>query len=214
MKMSEKEFAELEKKIKLNSNTIKSPKISLVGQDVKATKKKSSTNKVVDINSINQKAEIYTDISDTHYSVLFKGAKLLSINQIFAILQYHKYDIFSYKKTWHNIIKELLFKNHLELKAQNKRLPFFEQAVEITIFRQAPRLVDEDALTTMFKFIIDAFKRNDNDNPYGVLAEDNPKIVHKIECYSEKGEHYVGIKIKLIEGDKKPKFLPEDILKI
>ena len=36
-------------------------------------------------------------------------------------------------------------------------LDVFEDSVEITLFRQAKKLVDEDAMTTMFKYIIDGF---------------------------------------------------------
>lgn len=199
-------------KISLNSTTkISNNKISLTN-DKENIKKKNSNINVYEIIKSNKESIINTTISDTHFSMTFEGAKLLSINQIFAILQYRKYEMFNYKKSWHDIIKNVLDVNQLYLKKQGQKLPFFEEAVELTVLRQAPRLVDEDALAVMFKYIIDALKRDKDKNPNGILAEDNPKIVHKIESYSEKGSHALGIKVKLIENNKKEPYTLDKIL--
>lgn len=214
VRLTEKEFESLNNKVKLSLSKPATPKkqgkISL-GNNIKSDKAKPKNVNVKDIINENKKSKISTTVSKEHFSIVFEGAKLLSINQIFAILQYRKYEIFSYKKNWHELIKEALKCCYLEEKTKGKQLPFFDASVEITIFRQAPRLVDEDALTTMFKFIIDALKRT-KENPYGILAEDNPKIVHKIECYSEKGEHCVGIRVKLIDNNKKETYSAQKIL--
>lgn len=195
---------------------IKPKKISLLndldGEEVQEeAKAKAQGVKVSDLNKLNKHAISTTTSSDEHVSFLFMGAKLLSVNQIFAILQYRKYEIFAYKKIWHEIIKNNLDLLAYDLKAQGKKLPYFDSSVEITLFRQASRLVDEDAMSTMFKYIIDGLKRDPKKNPNGILAEDNPKIVHRIVCYSEKGEPAVGIKIKKIE-EKKKEFAAQDIL--
>lgn len=189
---------------------IASKKIILSAQT--EPKKKGSTN-INDINKSNKSAIVSVSVSDKHLAIALDGAKLLSINQIFAFLQNPKlkFSFFSYKKTWHDIIGEVLNNLYIEERLKGRELPFFNSSVELTIFRQAPKLVDEDALTTMFKFIIDALKRTP-DNPHGILAEDNPKIVHKISCYSEKGSHCVGIKVKLIEGTKKEDYNSKKLL--
>lgn len=198
-----------EDKVNLGTLPIKLEKITLGDKDKNGIGKIALSNNVKKkvIKSVNvyqmtkdnKDSEISTTISETHIAILFDNAKLLSFNQILALLQKPKIKgtVFSYKKSWHNIIKDLLTNLHLN----GEKLPYFEDAVEVTIFRQAPRLVDEDALTPMFKFIIDALKRT-QDNPHGVLAEDNPKIMHKILCYSEKGPNCVGIKIKVLENKK------------
>lgn len=173
--------------------------------------KKAAGVKVSDINKLNKKAIPSCSVSDDHVSLLFTGAKLLSVNQIFAILQYRKYEIFSYKKIWHEIMKNNLDILSYDLKSQGKQLPYFDDSVEITLFRQASRLVDEDAMSTMFKYIIDGLKRDPQKNPNGILAEDNPKIVHRIVCYSEKGEPAIGIKVKKLD-EKKKEFSAQDIL--
>ncbi len=204
-------------KIDVSHDINKNEKINLIKPKKTKTKiKLNSVNKNVKNNNnhrthiinLNNKQAIYeVTSSKTHFSILWTGARLLSINQIFSILQIKKrqYELFSYKKTWHHIIKNILIEHSVE-----NTLPFFTKNVEITVFRQAPRLVDNDAIEIMFKFIIDALKRT-KDNPLGIIAEDNPKIVTKIIPKSEKGNHYVGIKIALCNEDVH-KFLPKQIL--
>lgn len=201
-----------EKKTKIEKISLQLNSLDInESSDKSKTKKSSGGIKVSDINKLNKEAIISYSSSEEHFSILFIGAKLLSVNQIFAILQYRKYEIFNYKKLWHELIKKALEEASLELKSQKKDLPFFDDSVEITLFRQATRLVDEDAMSTMFKFIIDGLKRDGEKNPLGILAEDNPKIVHRIVCYSEKGDPAIGIKVKRIV-EKKKKFSAKDIL--
>ncbi|NCQ52309.1 hypothetical protein GW796_10590 [archaeon] len=180
-------------------------------ENIENKKPKAVGVNVTDINKLNKSAIPSSSVSDIHLSLLFTGAKLLSVNQIFAILQYRKYEIFTYKKIWHDIIKQNLDAQYYDLKALGRNLPYFDDSVEITLFRQASRLVDEDAMSTMFKYIIDGLKRDPIKNPHGILAEDNPKIVHRIVCYSEKGEPAVGIKVKKLD-EKKRTFSAQDIL--
>ena len=181
---------------------IKSTKINLTDEQIKPVKKSSSLN-INKITQNNKEAIFQYTTSKEHLSLTMTGARLISVNQIFSSLQNPKLklNLFSYKKTWHNLIKDNLFLIHHELIKQTKELPFFDSQVEIIIFRQAPRLVDEDALATMFKFIIDALKRT-KDNPYGILADDNPKIVHKITAHSDKGDYAIGIKVKRLNNSK------------
>jgi hypothetical protein len=204
-----------ESKIKVKEKKKTKEKKLTIGDDdnlqEEVKEKKAVGVKVSDINKLNKNAMPSSSVSEEHLSFLFTGAKLLSVNQIFAILQYRKYEIFAYKKIWHEIIKNNLDILAYDLKAQGKKLPYFDNSVEITLFRQASRLVDEDAMSTMFKYIIDGLKRDPIKNPNGILAEDNPKIVHRIVCYSEKGEPAVGIKVKKIE-EKKKDFSAQDIL--
>ena len=194
---------------KLNKIEIKKEKIS---KKIDKILLESTTNNLIipkkkvqsstyQLNKNNQSSIIETSSSNNHFSVLFHGAKLLSVNQIFTILQYKKYEIFTYKKIWHQLIMNAL---SLEKEKNSHSLPFFDDAVELILFRQAQKLVDEDAITTMFKFIIDGFKFHPQKNPLGILEEDNPKIVHKISCYSEKGIPIVGIKIQKCTHKKNP----------
>lgn len=221
LKLTEHELSNLlQKNSKLKvaketkSTTKKNNKISLENNELETEEKQKKAQgvKTSELNKINRQSKVQFSCSEDHVSILFEGAKLLSVNQIFAILQYRKYEIFTYKKVWHDLIKKVLDENSLLLRQEQQKLPYFDEAVEITLFRQASRLVDEDAMSTMFKYIIDGLKRDDLDNPNGILSEDNPKIVHRIVCYSEKGPPFVGIKIQKIK-EKKASFSPNDILK-
>lgn len=192
--VQDKKSVKIEKKTSIN-------KISLSEGNEGAPEKKSSA--PVNINKVIQSTKTSTiqySVSDTHITLIFNEAILLSINQIFAFLQREKQQqfFFMYKKAWHNKINEAL----QLIKSHNKVLPYFENNIEITLLRQAPREIDKDALPTMFKFIIDGLKRS-SENPIGVLADDNPKVVHTIQFHNEKGEHLVGIKLKIVVNDKK-----------
>lgn len=189
----EKKSVKIEKK-----NTIS--KISLDEGKTTVEKKSSAP---VNINKVIQSTKtssIQYSVSESHLTLIFNEAILLSINQIFAFLQREKQQqfFFMYKKAWHNKINEAL----RLIKSQNNTLPYFENNIEITLLRQAPREIDKDALPTMFKFIIDGLKRS-SDNPLGVLADDNPKVVHTIQFHNEKGEHLVGIKLKFVVNTNK-----------
>ena len=203
LKITEKELDKLVEsgkvKISLSSNKDKPNKISLTNTDEPSKKKKSSSVNINKVMESTKLSEIKYSISDNHLSLVFVGATLLSVNQIFAFLQREKqqYLFFMYKKIWHNKIYEAL----LKIKSEHKILPFFEKDIEITLLRQAPREIDMDAITTMFKFIIDGLKKT-KETPLGVLAEDNPKVVHSIKFHNEKGDNIVGIKLQLVKNDK------------
>lgn len=143
--------------------------------------------KIVDLNN-NCTIEVY--YNQDYISILFIGARLLSINQIFSILQYRKHDIFQYKIMWQKLIDKAL--------SDKKDLPTFNENCELILFRQSARLVDNDALTAMFKYIIDALKLDkDNKKAYYVLTEDNPKVVSNIKFIQKKDkQHIVGIRIQ------------------
>lgn len=187
-------------------------KISLNNDKTIKAKVSKFTN-IYQLNKDNKNSKITTTCSENHISLVFEGAKLLTTNQILSFLQRPKLQnsFFTYKKSWHKIVYDTLQKMCLDLKSEGKNLPFFNESVEVTIFRQAPKLVDEDAISTMFKFIIDGLKKT-KENPYGVLAEDNPKIVHQVNSYSEKGEHIVGIRVKRLIGIKRETYTKEKLL--
>lgn len=162
------------------------------GKDANASEPKKKLGikvkeKIVDLNN-DCTIEVYYD--SNYISILFIGARLLSINQIFSILQYRKHDIFQYKTMWQRLIDKAL--------NDKKNLPRFSEQCEIVLFRQSARLVDNDALGAMFKYIIDALKIDkDNKKPYYILTEDNPKVVSNIKFIQKKDKcNIVGIRIQ------------------
>ena len=193
-------------KITLDKTKSKPKKINLGIS--KTAKKSSGAITTTQLNKINKEAIYECSISENQFSILFSGARLLAINEILAKLQVEKrkFEVFTYKKNWHTLISKILYEQTI----LNKNMPFFDCPVEITVFRQAPRLVDKDAVSIMFKFIIDALKKN-KENPYGIISEDNPQIVNSIIAQSEKGDYYVGIRVKKTSVNTNV-FLPSDIL--
>lgn len=199
-------------KITIEKNTNKETKISLKDLSLKNDSiKKTTQSDVKSINTLNNSSSFSYSFSENHFSFVVFGARLLSVNQLFAILQYKKYEIFKYKKTWHIIVNKIVEQARKEAKDNSLIFPFFDEKVELTLFRQAPKLVDEDAMTTMYKFIIDGIKEDNKKNVIGLISEDNPKIVHKISCYSEKGDYAVGFKVEKIK-DKKRDLSLKDLL--
>lgn len=183
-------------------------------QGKKKGKKPSSV--VGQINQHNLNSTYSYTYSEEHISILFHNAKLLTVNQLFTILQNSKFNIFNYKKICHGMVKKVLAEIHQEAKNAGVPYPFFTSNAEIILYRRGIRMVDEDSLSTMFKYIIDALRKNDDIysadySPYGILQDDNPKIIQKVTSYAEKGEPSFGIQIKRCK-ELKPDFVAEDIL--
>lgn len=150
----------------------------------------------------NKKCLIELSYSKDHFSMSFTNARLLSVNQLFSILQYRKYEVFRYKKMWQDLIIN-------ELKKYND-LPFYSQECEIILYRQCSKKVkkvDSDALATMFKFIIDALKTQkpsgSEESFQGVLSDDNPDVVHSIKLVQERGNENI-VAIRLQRAPKLP----------
>src|SRR6476646_6873368 len=100
MKLTEKQYKDFLNKINKNLNHKEN--------------KKSSTNQSLGIEvqdniiNYNKKSTIEVSYNDSYISIIFHNAKLLSTNQIFQILQYRKYEIFSYKKMWQELVHKSL----------------------------------------------------------------------------------------------------------
>ncbi len=172
----------------LNQKIQPEAKVKIEKQKIEKEKKKNPASTTDQINKINKEAITQIKYDDSYIGILFEGARLFSMNQLFNIMQYKPYEMFKYKKIWHEKIQQLL--------ALQQNLPFFQAPVEITIFRQAPKLVDEDAQGTMFKYIIDALKKEHKAGYLGVLSDDDTHIVKRIILEQTKGKYFVGIKIQ------------------
>lgn len=136
---------------------------------------------------------IDAECSDTHVTLAFKGARMFTLNEILAILQYRSYIIFSYKKQWQTLV-------HNGLRVLGNKKPHFDGPCKITLFRQAKKKVDRDSLMVMFKYIIDALKDNSKSGMTGIFPDDNPDIVYSDEKIQriDKNVPIVGIKIERI----------------
>ncbi len=172
----------------------------------KPVKKAKGINVKENIIELNKKSVAKVVYGPDHISILFEGARLLSLNQIFAILQYRKYEVFAYKKMWQELMKNALMgKNNL---------PFFDKNCEIVLLRYSPKLVDRDSLSTMYKYIIDSLRVSKKDkNHKGILSEDNPNVVENIKLIQQKSkENYIGIRIQRIPPQSNREITPEEFL--
>lgn len=217
IRMTEKElkefFSKTTKKNKISANKKQKDSIDLNNQVEKLlenTKEKKLGIKVKEnIINLNEKCEIKITYNQDYVSILFVGARLLSINQIFSILERRAYEIFKYKKMWQFLVQKAI--------EGKEDLPWFEQDCELVLLRQAPRLVDNDALSTMFKYIIDALKVDKEKNKkYFILKEDNPIVVNNIKLIQIKSKEYVvGIRVqrnKLKNNDSAEDFLEKEYI--
>lgn len=131
------------------------------------------------------------EASKTHVSMVFDGARLFTLNELFALLQYRSYIVFAYKKEWQRLVGSAL-------KKLGKDKPHFDGPCKITLFRQGKKPVDRDSLMVMFKYIIDALKDEPKKGHEGIFPDDNPDIVFEDEKLQAVGEPVVGIRIDLI----------------
>lgn len=121
-------------------------------------------------------------------SILFEGARLFTVNEIISILQFRKHEIFRYKAAWRRLVKRALDLLPLESR------PFFEGPVRLVIVRRGAKTMDDDASRMPFKYAIDSLVRNKK-RPWGVLLDDNRKVVDDTQVFDVVGPHAVGIRI-------------------
>lgn len=209
MRFTEKELKSLLKKNSAKTNVIKIEGKSSENSNKTQKVTNFSGDKVKSIIEANVKSTIKFSVSKDSLTILFVGAKLITLNQIFSILQNNKYDIFKYKKSWHNIVYEALLAINGEVGRGG--MPFFSEKIELTLYRQGVKLVDEDSFPAMFKFILDGLKRSDS-NKFGVIEDDNPNIISTIKTVNQTGEPFVGISIKRVPDAKVGELSIDDIL--
>lgn len=118
-------------------------------------------------------------------SLWFAGARLLTVNEIFSILPFRKYDTWKYKKRWKALIQEAL-----DTRDPSVPLPLFDGPSRLVLFRRGVNKLDLDSFQTVFKYAIDGLRKA------GVLVEDNPEIV--VETVSEQriGAPAVGLRLE------------------
>lgn len=164
----------------------------MLGLPVKPAKEKRQGVKQTPIMTAVRDCICVAEASPKHLCLMFDGARLFTLNDLFAILQVRKYVVFGYKKLWHEITRKAL----ASLGAQK---PHFDGPCHISLFRQGTRLIDRDSFAVMFKYIIDALRDDEKQNYIGLLPDDNPNIIFSDEKHQSIGPPIIGIRIDLIE---------------
>lgn len=120
------------------------------------------------------------------------GARILTYNELYSILQYRKHEAFRYKKICRGVIQRALNTPNTMPK------PFFDGPTRLTLLRIGTKEMDLDALPIVFKYFLDCFKSE------GIIADDNPNIIVDIQLIQGKGEPRLGMKLERIDDWIKP----------
>lgn len=147
-----------------------------------------------------REATVQTSVSDNHLALTFDGARLLTLNEILALIMYQPRIIFSYKNTWKNKINEAL----LIAKEQHKsNMPEFSDSCLFIGYRRSKKLVDRDGLPACFKYILDDL-RNQVVLKEQILKDDNPNLIVDTPCFQYKGQPMVGVRLERINSWNEP----------
>lgn len=129
------------------------------------------------------------------FVVIFPSVRLYTLNQLFAIMQYSKFNIFGYKKMCHMLVRKALFNQGITLKPPLK----------VSLYRSGSRKVDNDSLCAMFKYFIDGLgtdPKDGKDTKANIIIDDNPEIIQEYLLVQEKGEPCVAMRVEMIKPRK------------
>lgn len=132
------------------------------------------------------------------------GARVLTYNEMFSILQYRKFEAFRYKKLCRELIRRAI-KNT----TSTTESPFFNGPTRLTLLRVGTREMDRDALPVVFKYFLDTLKREKKhkegeENP-NIIDDDNPNIIVDIVTLQDKGEPRLAMMLEKIPDWNKSK---------
>jgi hypothetical protein len=151
------------------------------------------------IDSIKQ-STIHTSASENHLSIIFDGARILTLNEILAILPYQPYLVFNYKKAWKNRVDDALL---LAKDSFKQKLPEFTDSCLFIGHRQSTKLVDRDGLASCFKYILDDL-RGQIVLKEKILKDDNPNLIFDTPCFQSTGPFKIGIRLERVIGWSEP----------
>lgn len=174
LKISNSEFEWLNNSKTVNKKTSSTPsKSSKVGEVIKSIKE----------------SKIDVSLSDNHIAMSFDGARVLTLNEIIAILPYNMHVIFNYKKVWKEKIGDGF--KLLETKGE---LPVFNTSCVFSGFRISKKLVDSDNLPFCFKYLLDDIVSLKND----ILKNDSNDFIVSTPCFQDKGENKVAFRLEKV----------------
>lgn len=111
-------------------------------------------------------------------TLYFPDVRMLSHNEILAILPYRKWAIYRYKAAWRRLVGQALDLAKAQAAEQGTGpinwQALFPSTVRLQLYRQARGSLDSDSASAVFKYAIDALVRNK------VIVDDNRKILPSI----------------------------------
>jgi len=111
-------------------------------------------------------------------SIRLDGARLLTYNETYSILQYRKFEAMKYKAICRDVIKRALENPE----KSSGKMPFFDGPTRWSVSRTGAKKTDRDAIPVMFKYFLDSMKK------YGVISDDNPDVICDIVATHKVGQ--------------------------
>lgn len=138
------------------------------------------------------------------------GARVLTTNDLFSILQYRKWEVFRYKKKCRELISRAIKNGPTNT---NTPKPFFDGPTRLTLLRVGTNEMDNDSVPVAFKYFIDAVKKEKmNDKRFDrnafIIDDDNPDIIVEIKTVQGKGEPRLGLLFERLPEEWKKKTVP------
>lgn len=183
----------------------------LKSEEVKTNKTKTKSNIFRDtLNSITT-STIEFEYNEDELLIIFKDARILSLNKMMELLQKNTnrpYEMMAYKKAWHTKMSIVLKSIINDSIINDKKLPNFNTetwSLRLYLYREAQRLLDEDAMSASFKYIIDSLSDSIviDDKNYKFIEDDNQNVISEILPFQVKSKQY-NLAIKIVKIEKKP----------
>lgn len=191
LRFSEKELGQLlqdNKNIKCNitdltlmteSTPVLSKKNKKAKLSVHSSEEKPIKERNTDIDSYLSKIKSCTtfvlDSADVLY-LEFNGLKLMPFNQLAQVIQYRPHTLYQYKKALKQLIHIMCIEHQIKFKVTEN------ESIQLLLFREAERLIDNDTMSISFKYIIDNLRYEN------IITEDNPTIIKDIQCFQNKSK--------------------------
>lgn len=225
LNLSEEDFIKMmskNKSLKINThfgkNNSEHQKITII----KESPTVKNNNNPVDFDKVVQsikESKISFTYDESSLLIILDGARVLSVNQIYALLQKRlnntkksiPYYIVTYKKIWSEKMNEIVENIILDSIKNNQLLPNFNKyihngyKVKLFIYRQSTKLLDEDNIYGSFKVIIDCLRKKYNflGIEYNFIPDDNKNFISQIEPHQVKNkQNIIAIKMVLDEENK------------
>lgn len=155
-------------------------KLKLSQVKIKEKKEKKGVRQSLDYNKVckqlkNKEFLIEYDKDKKELIIQFYNIRLPTLNELLSGLQYRKFEVWNYKK----VVKEVMGQVLGELKQQLNVEYLFKNYVDLFIYRQGKKLIDNDSLPASFKYFIDSLTINK------IIKDDNPDFIQSIKCYQK-----------------------------
>ena len=119
-------------------------------------------------------------------SLWFSGARVLTVNELFSIFQFRKFETYQYKAQWKKLIQDGVD----SIRVKGQEVPYFDGPTRLVLYRRGAKYIDLDSFPAVFKYAIDGLRKA------GVLQEDDPLIVVETHPVQRIGEPSIGLRLE------------------